>query len=165
MTFIHPLLLGGLLLVGIPILLHLTMRQKPKRLPFPAFRFLLQRRRANQRSLRLRHLLLLALRIGLIALMCVALARPRLFSEGLNLSTDRPRALVMLFDTSPSMEYTVRGKTRLDEARQRAEELIAELPGDSKVAILDSSEIGGEWSANLDAARKRVNDLKLRAAN
>jgi hypothetical protein len=165
MTFILPALLGGLLLVGIPILLHLTMRQKPKRLPFPAFRFLLQRRRANQRSLRLRHLLLLALRISLIALMCIALARPRLFSEGLNLSTDRPRAVVMLFDTSPSMEYTVRGKTRLDEARQRAEELIAEMPSDSKVAILDSSEIGGEWSANVDAARKRVDGLKLRAAN
>jgi hypothetical protein len=165
MTFIHPLLLGGLLLVGIPILLHLTMRQKPKRLPFPAFRFLLQRRRANQRSLRLRHLLLLALRIGLIALMCMALARPRLFSEGLNLSTDRPRAVVMLLDTSPSMEYTAHGKTRLDEARQRAEEIIAELPSDSKVAILDSAELGGEWSANLDAARKRLAALKLRAAN
>jgi hypothetical protein len=30
----------GLLLAGIPVLLHLLMRQKPRRLPFPAFRFL-----------------------------------------------------------------------------------------------------------------------------
>ena len=62
MTFIHPLLLGGLVLVGIPIVLHLIMRQQPKHLIFPAFRFLQLRHRTNQRKLRLRHLLLLALR-------------------------------------------------------------------------------------------------------
>src|SRR3954453_7875446 len=105
MTFVHPLLLGGLLLVGVPVLLHLIMRQKPKQLLFPAFRFLLQRHRTNQRKLRLRHLLLLALRVLLIALLCLALSRPRLFSERLNLSTDRPAAAVLVFDTSLSMEY------------------------------------------------------------
>jgi hypothetical protein len=60
MSFVYPLLLGGLVLAGILILIHLIMQQKPKRLPFPAFRFLLQKHRTNQRKLRLRHLLLLA---------------------------------------------------------------------------------------------------------
>ena len=32
MTFIHGYLLGGLLLASIPVLLHLIMRQKPRRL-------------------------------------------------------------------------------------------------------------------------------------
>ena len=68
MTFVHPLLLGGLLLVGIPVLIHLIMRQKPKHLLFPAVRFLLQRQKTNQRKLQLRHLLLLALRMLLLAL-------------------------------------------------------------------------------------------------
>src|SRR5438093_8446902 len=101
MTFVHPFLLGGLLLVGIPVLIHLIMQQKPKRLPFPAFRFLLQRHRTNQRTLRLRHLLLLALRVLAIAAVCLALARPKLFSEGaFNLSEDRSIAAALLFDTS-----------------------------------------------------------------
>ncbi|HXG11891.1 MAG TPA: BatA domain-containing protein, partial [Gemmataceae bacterium] len=104
MTFIHPLLLTGLLLVGIPVLIHLIMQQKPKRLPFPAFRFLLQKHRTNQRRLRLRHLLLLALRMLLIVLICLALARPRLFSERIGLGSERPVAAVLLFDTSFSME-------------------------------------------------------------
>src|SRR6266567_2806527 len=117
MTFVHPLLLGGLLLVGIPVLIHLIMQQKPKHLPFPAFRFLLQKHRTNQRTLRLRHLLLLALRVLLIAAVCLALARPKLFSERLNLSSERPVAVVLLFDTSYSMEYSVAGKTRLDDAK------------------------------------------------
>ena len=51
MTFAYPLLLGGLALVGIPVLIHLIMRQKPKRLPFPAFRFLKLRRSTNRRKI------------------------------------------------------------------------------------------------------------------
>src|SRR5438067_13312463 len=104
MTFVFPALLGGLLLVGVPVLLHLIMRQKPKHLLFPAFRFLLQRHRTNQRKLRLRHLLLLALRILLIAALCLALSRPKIFSDRFNFG-ERPVAAVLLFDTSYSMGY------------------------------------------------------------
>ena len=64
----HAILLVGAALVGLPIILHLIMKQEPKRLPFPAFRFLKQRLKSNQRKLRLRHLILLALRVLLIAL-------------------------------------------------------------------------------------------------
>src|SRR5947209_6156065 len=113
MTFVHPLLLGGLLLVGIPVLIHLIMQQKPKHLPFPAFRFLLQKHRTNQRRLRLRHWLLLALRVLLIAAICLALARPKLFSNRLGIGSDRPVAAVFLFDTSLSMDYRVSGQSRL----------------------------------------------------
>ena len=64
MTFVYPILLGGLLLAGLPVLLHFLVRQKPKTLVFPAFRFLMQKRRSNTRNLRLRHLLLLLLRVA-----------------------------------------------------------------------------------------------------
>src|SRR5437667_7320773 len=120
MSFVFPVLLGGLTLIGVPILLHLIMRQKPKHLFFPAFRFLLQRHRTNQRKLQLRHLLLLALRLLLVAGVCLALARPKLFSSRLNLSGERPIAAVLVFDTSFSMGYVSGGKDRLETARQRA---------------------------------------------
>src|SRR5262245_21052431 len=118
--FIHPLLLGGLAAVGLPIVLHLLMRQKPKHLLFPAFRFLQQRAKTNQRKIRLRHLILLLLRITLIALICLALARPRLFSSRIGLGQNQVVAAVLVIDTTPSMEYAVAGKSRLEEARQRA---------------------------------------------
>jgi hypothetical protein len=167
MSFVHPLLLGGLVLVGIPVLIHLLLQQKPRRLPFPAFRFLLQKQRTNQRSLRLRHLLLLALRIAIIAALCLALARPRLVGDRLvtAFSGDRPVSAVLVIDTSSSMEYTVAGKTRLDEARRRALELLDEMPGGSRVAVLDSGEAGGEWGPSLALARDRVAGLTLRHAN
>jgi hypothetical protein len=165
MTFVFPLMLAGLALVGVPVLVHLIMQQKPKRLPFPAVRFLLQTQRTNQRKLRLRHWLLLALRMALIAAACLALARPKLYSERLNLSSDRPVAAVLLFDTSSSMEYSVGGKSRLDDAKAKSLELLGEFPEGSRVAVLDSSELGGEWQPAVSAARDRINRLQIRPVN
>jgi hypothetical protein len=164
MTFLFPVLLGGLALAGIPVLLHLIMRQKPKHLLFPAFRFLLQRHRTNQRKLRLRHLLLLALRIGLIAFLCLALTRPKIFSDRFSFG-DRPVAAVLLFDTSCSMGYVSGGQSLLDEARRRARELLDELRAESHVAILDTAEPVGNWLPNLALARDRIGELRLRPAN
>ena len=163
MTFVHPLLLGGLLLVSIPVLIHLILQQKPKRLLFPAFRFLVQKHRTNLRQLRLRHLLLLALRMLLIALVCLALARPKLFSERIGVGSERPVAAVLLFDTSFSMDYrpAPTAPTRLDEAKQRALELLGELPDGSRVAVLDG-ELGGEWLLSRAQAIDQVKSLKPR---
>src|SRR5947208_8744525 len=167
MTFIHPLLLGGLLLVGIPVLLHLIMRQQPKHVLFPALRFLKLRQRTNQRKLRLRHLLLLALRMLLIALMCLALARPRLFNDRLRnfLGSDQAVAVVLVLDTSASMEYTVAGQTCLEAARARALELLDELSANSRVAVIDTADPLPEWAASLAAARDRLVALEIRPAN
>jgi hypothetical protein len=169
MTFIHPYLLGGLLLIGVPILVHLVMRQKPRHLPFPAFRFLIQKHLSNKRKLRLQHLVLLLLRMLVIAGLCLALARPRVFSNRLNVSSDRPIAAVLLFDTSPSMEYASAGQTRLEDAQQRARELLDEMAEDSRVAVFDSGDSGdtgsGEWIPNRDLIRSRINGLHIRPAN
>lgn len=165
MSFIFPALLGGLLCVGIPVLLHLIMQQKPKHIPFPAFRFLMQRYRTNQRQLRLRHLILMALRMFLVAAVCLALARPRVLNESLNLSSDQPVAAVLVFDTSYSMEYASGGRSRLEEAKRRAQELLGDLPEGSRVAILDTGESSGEWLPTLAMARERIGGLILRPAN
>jgi hypothetical protein len=183
-----PILLTGGALVGLPILLHLIMRQEPKRLPFPAFRFLKQKRQINQRKIRLRHLLLLLLRMGLIALICLSLWQPTILSEGFSLRGGRPIAAVIVLDTSPSMGYVLAERTGLTEARQRdlklldepaqgswtcldeargrALEILEDLPNGSKVAIIDTadrSEI--VWSGNLAEARQRVRDIKKPRAN
>src|ERR1700687_454669 len=124
MTFIHPYLLLGLVLAGLPVLIHLIMRQKPKQLVFPAFRFLRQKAFINRRKLRLQHLLLMLLRMLLIALLCLGLARPRVVTQQISLGNERPVAAVLIFDTSMSMEYAVASVSRLDEAKQRARELL-----------------------------------------
>src|SRR5207253_10912371 len=82
MGFVTPALLGGAALVALPIVLHLIMRREAKLFKFPALRFVQQRRTLNQHRLRLRHLLLLALRCAIIAFLAFALARPTLRGSG-----------------------------------------------------------------------------------
>lgn len=160
MGFLHPLLLGGLVTIGLPILLHLLMRQKPKKLRFPAFRFLQEKAKTNQRRIRLRHLILLLLRMLLLALVVLALARPRLTTDGASgLLPNQAIAAVIIVDTSKSMDYTgVNGKTRLEEARQRVQELLGELNENSRVAIIDPSEPGRSWGT-VAQARERLGTL------
>ncbi|HEX4588939.1 MAG TPA: BatA and WFA domain-containing protein, partial [Gemmataceae bacterium] len=166
MTFIHPILLGGLVLMGIPIIVHLIMRQQPKHLIFPAFRFLLLRQRTNQRKLRLRHLILLALRMALIALMCLALARPKLFSDRFGFLGDEQAATVVLVvDTSPTMDYTAAGNSRLTDAKARAQELLDELGESSRIAVLDTADPVAEWALSRTAARERIANLVIRPGN
>ena len=47
----HAILIATAALVGLPILLHLLMKQEPKRLPFPALRLLKIKQKTNQHSL------------------------------------------------------------------------------------------------------------------
>ena len=81
MAFVNLSLLLGTLLIGIPIALHLVMRQQPKQLQFPAVRFIRKRHEANRRTLRLRHWILLLLRCLVLALFALALARPSVSSS------------------------------------------------------------------------------------
>jgi len=103
----------------------------------------------------------------LIALMCLALARPRLFSDRLRnfLGSDQAVAVVLVVDTSPSMEYTVAGQTCLEAARARALELLDELSATSRIAVIDTADPVPEWAASLAAARDRLVALAIKPAN
>src|SRR5262245_8070425 len=80
MAFVNfSLLLGGLL-AAIPVILHLVLRQQPKRVSFPALRFLKERRESNRRQLQLRHWILLLLRCAACGLLALGLARPSVAS-------------------------------------------------------------------------------------
>lgn len=78
MTFLNASLLAGLLAIAIPIAVHLISRRQPRRVIFPATRFLQHRMESSRSKLRVRRWWLLALRILAIAAFAVALARPQI---------------------------------------------------------------------------------------
>jgi hypothetical protein len=162
LSFLTPLLLGGAALIAVPVIIHLILRQKPKHLLFPAFRFLQQKHRTTVQKLRLRHFLLLALRIGLILLLCAALARPELSGGPESLGDDSPVAVVLVFDTSPSMEYAHEGKSRLEAAKEQALTTLKDLPGSSQAAVFDTAEPGGQFVGLPDAV-KQVQNRRIQA--
>ncbi len=162
----HPILIAGVALVGLPILLHFLLKQEPKKLQFPALRFLKIKQKISERKMRLKHILLLALRCLLIALFALALYQPSLLTTGsFQISGDQPVAAVIIMDTSPSMGYTIVGETRLDDARKRAEEFLSELPENSKVAILEVNDALANWEPTPFEARNRLGQLKSPAGS
>ncbi len=81
MSLIHAGLAAGVGLAALPILLHLFMRQTPKHVVFPALRLIRERQRQSKKRLRIKNWLLLLARMAILALMALALARPRLYSQ------------------------------------------------------------------------------------
>jgi hypothetical protein len=152
----HPILLVGAALAGLPILLHLLLKQEPKRLTFPALRFLKLTQKTSERKIRLRHFILLALRCLLIALFALTLYQPKANSSGLNLTSEEPVAAVFILDSSPSMGYRSNRTTRFEEARRRALDLLSELPANSRVAVIDPNEATTGWEQSTLDARRRI---------
>jgi len=160
MDFMHPGMLLGAGAAAIPVVLHLMMRQRPRQLEFPALRFLQAKQTSNRRTLKLRHILLLLLRMGALALLAFALARPSTKMLGMLGEQEGPITAILVIDTSPRMAYTSEKKTRLEAARQFAEELLASLPAKSQIGILDTSNSARVYEADMTIARERVAQLK-----
>ncbi|MFW6347826.1 MAG: BatA domain-containing protein [Cyclonatronaceae bacterium] len=81
MSFLTPFYLLGLLAIALPIILHLINFRKPQRQAFSTLVFFRRLQRSSMKRLKLKKRLLLALRIALLALLAMALARPA-FSPG-----------------------------------------------------------------------------------
>ena len=78
MSFVNPAVLAGLALIAVPVLLHMLMKARPKKVIFPALQLIQASRKTSSRRLRLRHLLLLLMRMAVLALFIIAVARPSL---------------------------------------------------------------------------------------
>ncbi len=130
MGLLAPLFLLGGLFVALPIVLHLTRRQREPT-PFPSFLLLrLQHRAARWKRRRFRNVPLLLLRCLALLLLALAFAEPVLEREGAVAGDDLPRDLAILVDRSLSM--TAAG--RFETARALASEEIESLaPGERAV--------------------------------
>jgi hypothetical protein len=159
MGFVTPALLGGAILIGVPIALHLIMRREVQQLVFPALRFVQQRRTMNQHKLQLRHLVLLALRCAIICLLAFALARPTLRGSGVAGQEGNPIAAALVFDNSLRMGYLRDNKTRLDQAHELASWLIEQLPAECPLAVIDRSSQRGGRDLDRAAAELRIERL------
>lgn len=156
-------LAAGAVLAVLPVLLHLFMRQTPKRVVFPALRLVRERQKRSKKRLRIKNWLLLLARMALVALMALALARPTFVSEASVGDNDVPAAIALVFDTSLSMGYTERDRSRLDEAKAFAREALSRTPGSSLVYVIDAADPGIPPGLSPAAALKRIDGLTLRA--
>src|SRR6267142_2990159 len=136
LQFAHPSYLWGLFAVALPILVHLFNQRRPRPLAFGAIEFVLRSQRQKARRLRLRQILLLALRCLLIAAVALALARPSLKPRGVEAAqTSGPQATALVLDASLSMRYRVGTRTLFEKARAEALSALERLGPDEPAAV------------------------------
>ena len=164
MSFLAPTLLAGAALIAIPVILHLVMRREPKRVEFPALRFVRKRQSTNQTRLQLRHWILLALRCLFILLLALALARPVWRGRASGPTGGEGLAAAVVVDNSPRMGYLNKNQTRLDKAKETANWLVEQLPTDSELAVVEPGRARRAKLGERDAALLRLERIKMSAA-
>ena len=171
MAFLNPLFLFGLLAAGIPLIIHLWNRRRVVTIDFSSLMFLMAAHRENARRFQLRHLLILLLRMAILALIALALARPFL-TLGLPVASVRAKTdVVIVLDNSYSMAYQDVDGIRFDKGKVLATDILGTLRhGDSAALILMSdvpNPIFRQLTPDIGSVVAAINDAEVsyRATN
>lgn len=151
MTFLAPLFFLALAGLAIPVLLHLTQREKKQIIRFPSLMFV---RRIPYQSVRRRKIhnwLLLAVRLTALALIIAAFARPFVDREGFAAAGTAAREVVVLLDASYSMGVG----DRWARAQAAARQVVAGLTASDRGSVVLFAS-GAEIQIRSTAERSRL---------
>ena len=114
-AWLNPAALGALALLSGPLLVHLLLRHRARRVAFPSLRFLRASRTASVRFRSPSDVGLLAIRLAIVALAVAACAQPVVLTQGRIAAWDRRVARAILVDVSTSMAASAAAAARLAE--------------------------------------------------
>jgi hypothetical protein len=151
MSFLAPLFLAALAALAIPLVLHLTHRERKEPVRFPSLAFVQRIPFRTTERRRIRDWILLLLRAAAVALLVTAFARPFLARGGAGTDgAGAARAMAILLDRSASMGYGDRWTRAVGAARDA---LRALGPADEAMLILFDREPEVAVPATGDRAR------------
>ena len=125
----------------LPILIHLINQQRHRTIPWAAMMFLMSAKRMSRGMARLRHLLILLMRVLAVGTLIFAVSRPLsggwLGSVGLS----KPDATLILLDRSASMEMQdlQAGESKRSTALKRLAELLEQGDYGAHLILIDSA--------------------------
>lgn len=137
MGWLAPLFLAGLAGLAVPVLLHLTRRERGSPVRFPSLMFVKQIPFEERSRRRVRHWLLLWFRIAALALLVAAFGRP--FARGGRLAVAAgagPEEIVVLLDQSYSMALG----DQWAQAVARAKDLVNGMGPQDRASLVAFSE-------------------------
>ncbi len=155
MAFLAPAFLFLAALAGVPLLVHLLRRKVGRTVDFPAVRYLTRMEQEHSRERKLRHRLLLFLRMLAVIALALAAARPVTRMAGLG---HAPVAVAIVLDNSMSSSAVQNGRTVLDDLRADAKSLLSALTPDDRAWLVtaDGRVVGG----SLDAVSQALAAVK-----
>jgi hypothetical protein len=165
LTFLNPLFLFGLAAGILPILIHRLTQRKAIPRKFSAVRLLLQSQRVTAKPQRLKHLLLLCLRVLAVLGIVFMMARPVLTRVGIA-GLRSEGAEVIILDNSLSMGFREQGGERYALVKKAAKEALKDFEG--QVAIIPTVDVrtgqtvvkGVQWM-KAEEALKEIETIPL----
>ena len=160
-TFLDPFLLFGIAAVTLPILIHRIAKKRPVVREFSAVRLLLQSQQITAKPQRLKHFLLLALRILAVATMVFMMSRPVLVRSGIAAFLEEG-ARVLIFDNSMSMGYREDRGQRYEIAKKAVQDTLKEFGGRVILipTVVAQTGQGAEWM-NPQEALQAIDTIPL----
>jgi len=158
MSFLAPLFFLALAGLAIPVLLHLTQREKKQIVRFPSLMFVRRIPYQSVRRRKIQNWLLLMVRLAALALIISAFARPLIERATIPLSVATAREVVILLDASYSMGFGDRWTRAQAAAREQIATLTASdrgsvvLFGSGAEILIRSTAERSRLDASVDAA-------------
>ncbi len=131
-----PYLILGAAAAALPIVLHLTLRNRAETVYFGAMRFLAATPKKLLQRQRLKQILLLLLRVLALLLLGLVFARPLFVGEKMPaILGEEARALALILDTSASMA----AQQHLTAAVKSAREVLQKAKASDQVSVIASA--------------------------
>ncbi|HQY52520.1 MAG TPA: BatA and WFA domain-containing protein [Ignavibacteria bacterium] len=158
MNFLNPAALIALFAVSIPILIHLLNLRKLKKIDFSTLMFLKEIQKSKMRRIKLKQLLLLALRIGIITLLVLTFAKP--VYEGYSFNNDAGgKSTVLIFiDDSFSMDASDVSGQYFSQAKNSVKEILNNYKESDEIILIPSSFTGYKNSIGINGGKKEITD-------
>lgn len=137
MTFLNGALAFGALAALIPIILHILNRSKFRQVEWGAMHLLESVVNVNHKRFQFEQWILLAVRCAIPILLALCLARPVLTGSKM-LAGDAPVSLVILLDTSYSMDASSSGPSQFDQAVDAACAIIEGTSRGSDISVIQT---------------------------
>ena len=137
MSFLAPLFFIALGALAVPVLIHLTQKERKSVVEFPSLMFLKKIPYESVQRRRLRDILLLMVRMAALALIVTAFARPFLRGSELAAAPGGARDIVVLVDRSYSMGY---GDT-WSRAQRAVEQALANTTPADRISVVLFAEV------------------------
>lgn len=161
LSFVYPAFLWGLFLIAIPIIIHLFRWKRYKKEYFSQIALLERVKQEYKKQHKLKDIIILLCRIGLIASLVFAFARPYI---GTREETDflSFSKYSVYIDNSYSMSAPYKGSTALEAAKKEATLKIRQMPYDARVQVLTNEFKGEQQRFNtVPESLKLVSDIVL----
>ena len=141
MGFLQPLALIGLPLIALPIIIHLINQHRHRTIPWAAMMFLMHAKRMSKGMARLRHFLILLMRVLAVAALIFVVSRPLSGGWLGSIGMGRPDATLILLDRSPSMgmQDLQTGQSKRSAALQKLSHLLEQDDYGTHLVLIDSA--------------------------